>query len=170
MLRDVTTYAGTFQSVYGLQGHLSFVPDEDIQIREPFPGVVFVKLGGMLIPYMVEEVLSEYRLKLDKINDPDAAAGLKGKEVYMHTDDVEKIESNIKGFEPEHLTGFGLYDGSLFVGNVLRVEIYPQQVMLFVENDGPEFMVPLAEDWINEIDENGKRLIMNLPEGLIPQS
>jgi hypothetical protein len=40
-------------------------------------------------------------------------------------------------------------------------------LMALIENDTKEFMMPIHEDWIVEVDEVNKRMRVNLPGGLL---
>jgi 16S rRNA processing protein RimM len=57
-------------------------------------------------------------------------------------------------------------DGNV-LGEPLRIESYPAQDMLILLRKGQEVMIPLAEDFILDFNLTNKRIVLDLPEGLL---
>jgi len=55
------------------------------------------------------------------------------------------------------------------LGEPLRIESYPAQDMLILRRNGQEVMIPLAEDFIVEMNLPDKKIILDLPEGLFDE-
>ena len=53
------------------------------------------------------------------------------------------------------------------LGPVTQVDDSTQNVLLSVERDGEELLLPAVEAWIEEIDPQQRRLVVTLPEGLL---
>ena len=55
------------------------------------------------------------------------------------------------------------------LGEPLRIEPFPAQDMLILLRNGLEVMIPLAEDFITEINFSDKKVVLDLPEGLFDE-
>lgn len=54
-----------------------------------------------------------------------------------------------------------------FVGSIAEVEDRPVQPLLHIRRpDGSIMLVPLVEEFISDVDEEGRRVVLRCPEGL----
>jgi len=102
---------------------------------------------------------------VDSIND---AEPLEGAEILVAPDEVVKPEdgaysySELVGCRVEEFTGAG------FGGVVEGVEEYGGPTLLLVKaEDGREILIPFVRAICKEIDVAGKRIRVELPEGLL---
>jgi ribosomal 30S subunit maturation factor RimM len=63
--------------------------------------------------------------------------------------------------------GFTIYDKEQIVGIIDDIEIFPQQIMASVNINKKMVLIPLVEELITTVDENQKKLIMDLPDGIL---
>ncbi|HOY03815.1 MAG TPA: ribosome maturation factor RimM [Saprospiraceae bacterium] len=166
---------GHTRKAHGLTGELKLHIDE--RYLEDFlkNERIFLDVKGTKIPYFVANVRGkgEMILLLEDVSDRDAATMLQGREVFLREKDLlpdeeRELEYVEEVLEYEHLTGFMLIDQTLgeigIIGEVLEM---PQQEMAFLKYQGREVLVPLNEQLIVEVDEAGKKVIMDLPGGLL---
>ena len=166
---------GHTRKAHGLTGELKLHIDE--RYLEDFlkNERIFLDVKGTKIPYFVANVRGkgEMILLLEDVSDRDAATMLQGREVFLREKDLlpdeeRELEYVEEVLEYEHLTGFMLIDQLLgemgIIGLVLEM---PQQEMAFLKYQGREVLVPLNEQLIVEVDEAGKKVIMDLPGGLL---
>lgn len=67
------------------------------------------------------------------------------------------------------LKGFALDDVTLGrIGRIESAEPLPGQVLLTVQGQYGEVLVPLADDLVVSVDEQAGVLVMDLPRGLVP--
>lgn len=161
---------GKLSKPHGLSGALVFLLDIELQDEENFPPHLFVEKKGIYSPlfvhsYSLNEDMSGY-IQFEEINSRTDAAPLTGKEIFLREDEIEKYFSdNEEGYEA--LIGFTLYDNDIKIGEIIDVEEMPMQVMAVVRIGEDEHLVPLTDDWVIEIKEDEKVIVLDLPEGLL---
>lgn len=163
---------GKIKKPHGLNGELKAMIDErffeDVNAVEAF----FVELGSGKAPYFIESLRggNPLLLKFEDIDNKEDAALFTNKTIYLREEDVTLSEEAINdtGLEFSHLVGFVLEVEELGqVGEILRVDEFPQQEMATVAYEGKELLVPLLEQWIVSVDKAQKIVVMDLPEGLL---
>ncbi len=66
------------------------------------------------------------------------------------------------------LTGFLAVDNLLGVlGEIFRVDIYPQQLIALIDFNGTEILVPLNEETVKNVNHLTHTVTLELPLGLI---
>ena len=141
-----------------LVGLRSILP-EDLKSDEP----VYLVFDGLPVPFFVEDCTpkgpSKAIIRLTDIRNPEDAAELAGKEIFM---DVESEDDDSPDFE-----GWTLLRRGELLGTVSGVEPIPGNVCLYVNTPaGNSVMVPLNENLVISVDEAGQVLDLDLPDGL----
>ena len=64
---------------------------------------------------------------------------------------------------------FSVYDTEKgFLGHIVDVDMSTANVLFVVEREkGGELLIPAIDDWVVSADEQEKKLVMNIPEGLL---
>ncbi len=171
MIREDEVFKiGQFAKPHGIKGELSLVTSSDVLEDAEDPYIV-CEMDGILVPFFVED----YRYKTDtvilvKLEDVDSeeeARMFVNKEVFYPLDAVD--ESELAGnMTWDGLIGFRVHDehkGDL--GVVTGVDETTINVLLRVEHEGEELLVPAAEELIKEVDWESRVLKVSLPEGLL---
>jgi len=66
------------------------------------------------------------------------------------------------------LAGCTVFDGEREIGQVYDVQFGAGEApLLIVKNGAREHMVPFAQEYVKALDTAGKRIVMQLPEGLL---
>jgi 16S rRNA processing protein RimM len=102
-------------------------------------------------------------IKFENVNDEEYAKRLIDAEVFVERGKKEMAESNW-----EDLTGYEVIDktqGSL--GVIIAIEEYPQQLIATLMMKEKEVLIPLNEDFLERVDDEEKKIFLNLPDGLI---
>ena len=66
------------------------------------------------------------------------------------------------------MAGFRVYgkrEG--FLGTIKNVDDYSGNIILTVDNEGHEILVPFNEDLLVKFVRNNKEMVLDLPEGLV---
>lgn len=137
---------------------------------------IFIEIKTAKIPYFIDKVRGggDIILKLEDVDDRDAAIALQSRDILLREQDI--IPDHLREFEPEEedglqygfLEGFTLIDQNLgTIALIKEVLEMPQQEMAFMDYQGREVLVPLNQQLIVSIDETNKKLLMNLPDGLL---
>src|SRR5690606_2707752 len=105
-------------------------------------------------------------IQFEDINSRTEAVPLTGSEIFLKEDEVEKyFADEAEGYEA--LIGYTLFDSDTKIGEIVDVEEMPMQVMAVVKVGEEEHLIPLADDWVININENEKIIVLDLPEGLL---
>ncbi len=162
-------YIGYLTKTKGLKGELQLYFEYDApELLEL--DVLFADINGKMVPFFV----SSYKLQnnstgnfyFDDIDHIDKAQPLVKKKIYIPLTKVPNRDD--EDFHYNDLVGFTVSDethGQL--GEILEVNEYPQQFVATVSYQNKEVLFPLNDDMIVEIDEDGKTLLVDLPEGLL---
>jgi 16S rRNA processing protein RimM len=104
-------------------------------------------------------------LSLESIDDISTAERWVGAEVQIS---VEQRVAAVAGhYFVSDLVGCTLYDSGHAIGRIESVEENAGGTLLHVRSSGAEILVPLAQEYIRQVDPNTKRINLELPEGLI---
>lgn len=160
---------GKIVATHGLQGA--------IVLKQIIDGKDWLKKGDVLfvemvrnsfIPFFVETAKSandaEYIITLDDVTAPDEARKLVNKTAYVKEEVLEKAKVD----SPLLYIGFNLVDqekGGL--GVIEDVMLIGPQWIAKMTIENKEVLIPLAEDWILDVNMRNKFIRMNLPAGLI---
>lgn len=167
---------GRIRKAHGITGEIK-VSVEDRYLEDFLKNErVFIDLKSTKIPYFISSVRgeSEMIVRLEEVDDRNAAIALHGKEIFLRKQDL--IPDDEREFEPEeeYATQYGFLNGYTVTdkntgpaGVISEVVEMPQQEMAFVLHNGKEVLIPLNESLIVSIDRENKTLLMDLPEGLL---
>jgi 16S rRNA processing protein RimM len=167
---------GRTRKAHGLTGELKVTIEE--RYLEDFlkNERIFLDIKGVKIPYFISNVRGggEMILKLEEVDDRDAATVLQAREVLLREQDI--LPDHVREYEVEEepglqfarLAGYQIVDVTLGeVGVIDEVLDMPQQEMAFLQYNGQEVLVPLNNQLINSIDDTNRRVLMDLPDGLL---
>ena len=139
--------------------------DQDDFFEEEF---LFIKMDGIPIPFAVEELFEKggrLVVKFEDVNDEEKALRLVKQEVFSEIKTKKKGNENLS---TAGLIGYHLIDSSFGdLGPIIRIDEFPHQQMAVCIIKEKEALIPLNEDFIESIDDEQRRMIVSLPEGLI---
>jgi 16S rRNA processing protein RimM len=166
--KDNCILLGTLTKPHGTRGSLivrfSGLKAEDIKKR----GLVFVEIDGLPVPFFIESFQEKTEdtviLKIEGIDTENKAREYMGYPVYVMKDQV-KIKSTAKKI-PD-IKGYKVIDVHLgFIGFAEEVLEMKNNPLLSVLNGDKEFLVPVHEDILLEINDKEKVIRIDAPEGL----
>ena len=166
---------GYTKKAFGVKGELK-MKIEDKYLEDFFKAeVVFLKIGGKTVPFFLDGVRVSNSLlaKFEDIDSPEDALPITSKEVFLRERDVIKEEEREFVVENEDLE-FSIYKGFKIeseefglIGEIEEILEYPQQEMALVRFNEKEILIPMNEQLIETVLSEERKLIMNLPEGLL---
>ena len=159
---------GRIGKAHGIHGEVTFNFDDDVFDRTDADYIV-IEVDGLLVPFFIEE----YRFR----SDTTALMKLEG----VDSQERARELTNCEVFFPRHLTGADAADGPLTyaflvgftivdaatgrdVGTIASVDESTMNILFCLE-DGT--LIPAAEELIEGIDKEGRRIVVNLPEGIL---
>ncbi len=160
---------GRTRKTYGKDGAIK-LEIEDRFLDDFFEAtVIFINQQGNQVPFFVEGIVHEVPLvvKLEEVDSKEEAQRLAGQGLFMREQDISE-----EALEPEMdlsvLEGFLVADRKMGeIGRIEEVLELPQQMMAVVRYKGKEVLIPLNDSFITDIDQGGRRIEMDLPEGLL---
>ena len=106
-------------------------------------------------------------LKFEGVDSIEAAEMLLRAEIQIPA--AERAELEEGAFYVSDLSGCAVLDGEREIGRVVDVNFGAGTAPLLIvrSESGREFMVPFVESFIRKLDVQGKRVEMQLPEGML---
>ncbi len=167
---------GYTKKTHGLSGELKMFVEaayvEDFLKNER----IFLDVKGMKVPYFITNIrgTNEFIVQLEEVGSKDAAYALQSREIFLREKDlIPAAERELEveeepGMEYERLAGYLLIDKALGeIGVIDEVLEMPQQEMAFMKYRKRDVLIPLNKNLIVEIDEAARRVVVDLPEGLL---
>lgn len=162
---------GKFQKTHALKGELNMISDIDMEyFKDGHP--LIIESDGILVPYYLESIRpkgsSSYLVKICGIENEEEASQFVNEEINILKKDAEEwLEEEI--LDSNELIGYRIFDEeSGEIGILERVDDSTANLLFIVKDaNDEEIFLPANEDFIMEIDEDKRIIIMNLPEGLI---
>lgn len=156
---------GRLGKAHGVKGEVSFQFDDDVFDRTDADYLI-LDIDGILVPFFIEE----YRfrsdnvalMKFEDIDTQDRAQELTGCDVYFPRALADEDDAPTLTF----LVGFDVIDAinGKTVGRIAAIDDSTAN-LLFKLADGR--LLPAADELISDIDQFGRTITMNIPEGLL---
>ncbi len=169
MIRIEDVYRiGVIGKPHGVKGEVSFNFDDDVFDRVDTDYLILL-IDGILVPFYFDE----YRfhgntvalMKFCDISDTDSARYLTGCEVFFPK---SLSDSYNESSDWNCLDEFSLYNGDKLIGTITSIDDSTDNILFEVETtNNHKILIPAAEDLIRVIDNNKKKIIMELPDGLL---
>ncbi|MBQ9363508.1 MAG: 16S rRNA processing protein RimM [Bacteroidaceae bacterium] len=172
MIRKEDCYKiGKITKTHGLKGEMNFMFTDDIWDRTESDYII-CEIDGILVPFYLEE----YRfrsdttalVKFEHLDSADAVQFLVNSDVYFENKYIE--EGKEDDVSLHYFIGFKMIDGDneTTIGTIADIDDKTENWLFIVERpDGSEVMIPAHEEFIKEIRQDEKEMIMDLPIGLL---
>jgi 16S rRNA processing protein RimM len=167
---DSYIHIGRFVASFGLKGEV--ILQHALGKKTALKGVkvVFVEeQKGSYLPYFLESSKAkdqdEIYVKLEGINTKEAASRLSTRNVWLKDEDFRKLAGTAS---PISLLGYTVItDENENLGPVQEVIEQPHQVLLRVDLNGKEALIPIHAESLSSIDHKQKEIHVVLPDGLL---
>lgn len=164
------TKVGFILKPHGIHGELVIrFQEEFYETLEEYP-TLFLEIDNLLVPFFISDEGLRFKsgesviTQLDWIDSDKKAKDLCGLSVYVDQNDVVEFEDEMSAHA---LVGFKLFDQTLgLIGEISQVHDYSGNLLLSVEYQSKEALVPLNDDLILRIDEDLREIELSIPEGL----
>lgn len=162
---------GFIRKTHGVQGEivLEFEPHYEYSVEEA--DRFFVELDGLLVPFFLEEDGFRFKtantaiLTFEDVESEKYAKRLVGCCVYLFQSGiVETHEETIKS----RFLDYVLFDEKLGeLGPIQQIDDFAGNIVLTLNYRGNELLIPFNEDFLIELNDAQKTILMKLPEGLV---
>ncbi len=135
------------------------------EVEVPFS--VDLEKGGSIVSrslVAVRAAANDFLVRFEGIGDRDAAAALTNAVVLLPRDQLPELDPG--EFYVEDLVGCEVFDQAGRRRGVVRGTFWngAQDVLTIVDADGAEWMVPAVDDFLQEIDLEGRRIVVDAHE------
>lgn len=174
MLGPFSTIGRTKKS-HGNDGFLKLQLFEEEFEKLIMPGSnIFILQMGCHIPYKIKKCESHGSLlvKFKNFETPEALSALSSKDIFVLTSELNQgniTRNDAPDGEFDELIGYEciLVEKPDFLGEIIRIEEFPQQTMAIVQYLNNEVLIPMNDVYIQSIDRIARKIKFELPEGLI---
>ena len=164
---------GVVIGIHGLRGDLKIRPLPTGDLALPGARKVFLKDSkGLMVQY--EAVRSSQHkqnilLRLSGLDNLYAVEPLVGASVWMAKEDLPEL--NDEHYYWSDLDGLEVIDQQQGVlGRVVGMFATPAHDILEVDGLAGEILIPAIEPFLVQVDRDKGQLLVNLPDGLVPEA
>ncbi len=170
MRKEDCFYLGKIAKKFSFKGEvLVYLDTDEPELYENLESM-FVECGKHLVPFFIEYSSLHkndfLRVRFEDVKNEEEADALLGNHVYLPLKMLPKLTGN--KFYFHEVIGFEVEDKRLgIVGEIQSINDSSAQPLFEVLNDGVEILIPMIDHFLVKIDRENKKVIMDLPEGLI---
>ncbi|MEL1252885.1 ribosome maturation factor RimM [Flavobacterium sp. DGU38] len=170
MRKEDCFYLGKIAKKFSFKGEvLIYLDTDEPELYENLESV-FVEQNKHLVPFFIETSSIHkgdfLRVRFEDVNTEQDADALVGSAIYLPLTMLPKLTGN--KFYFHEVIGFEIEDQRLGVfGKIISINDSSAQPLFEVLNGEVEILVPMIDHFLVKIDRENKKVIMNLPEGLV---
>lgn len=170
MRKEDCFYLGKIAKKFSFKGEvLIYLDTDEPEIYEEMESI-FVEFGKNLVPFFIENSSLHkndfLKVKFEDVDTEQQADEIIGSAVYLPLSALPKLEGN--KFYYHEVIGFDIEDQRLGVfGKITSINDSSAQPLFEVVNGTIEILVPMIDQFLVKIDREKKKVVMNLPEGLV---
>lgn len=170
MRKEDCFYLGKIAKKFSFKGEvLIYLDTDEPELYENMESV-FVEFNKNLVPYFIENSSLHkndfLRVQFEDVNSEEEADSILNCAVYLPLSMLPKLEGN--QFYFHEVIGFEIEDKRLGVfGKIVSINDSSAQPLFEVVNGTVEILVPMIDQFLVKIDRENKKVVMDLPEGLV---
>lgn len=161
---------GKFQKTHALKGELNAIldiPEEYVKDGNP----LIIETDGIPVPYYAESIrgkgTTSFLIKLEGVDSVEDAAEFVNSAILVPRDELQDYVGDV--MLEDDLEGFKVIDS--FEGEIGTLEFIDDttenELMVVRTPDDEEIYIPLADEFIIDINEERREIHTSLPEGLV---
>ena len=170
MRKDDCFYLGKIAKKFSFKGEvLIYLDTDEPELYENMESV-FVEFNKNLVPFFIENSSLHkndfLRVQFEDVDSEEEADSILNCEVYLPLSMLPKLSGN--KFYFHEVIGFEIEDKRLGVfGKIVSINDSTAQPLFEVINGNVEILIPMIDQFLVKIDRENKKVIMDLPEGLV---
>ncbi|MBL4705172.1 MAG: 16S rRNA processing protein RimM [Flavobacteriales bacterium] len=132
---------------------------------------VFVEINQQLVPFFIEDIRphksNNIRVKFEGIDSESDAKALVKKKLFLPLTLLPELDT--QDFYHHEVIGFNVEDKQHGDIGVIAdiVESNTNPIFKIEHPSGQEILIPVADNFIEKVNKEEKRIFVNCPEGLI---
>ncbi|MFZ4679726.1 MAG: ribosome maturation factor RimM [Flavobacterium sp.] len=170
MRKEDCFYLGKIAKKFSFKGEvLIYLDTDEPELYENMESV-FVEFNKNLVPFFIENSSLHkndfLRVQFEDVDSEEEADSIIGCEVYLPLSMLPKLEGN--KFYFHEVIGFEIEDKRLGIfGKIVSINDTTAQPLFEVLNGEVEMLIPMVDHFLVKIDRENKKVVMDLPEGLV---
>ena len=170
MRKEDCFFLGTVVAKYSFNGEVLIKLDTDEPQQYLSLASFLLEQKTGLVPYFTTAVKLHktelLRVSIEEVDSEHQANELIGKSVYLPLDQLPSL--NDDQFYYHEIIGFEVIDSlQRPIGIIKGVNDASSQVLLEVEHNNRQILIPLVDELIQKFDKKEKQLYLSIPEGLL---
>ena len=170
MRKEDCFYLGKIAKKFSFKGEVLVYLDTDEPGLYENMESVLVEFNNNLIPFFIENSSLHkndfLRVRFEEVNTEEDADAILNKSVYLPLTMLPKLSGN--KFYFHEVIGFEIEDKRLGIFGIIQsINDTSAQPLFEVLNGDVEILVPMIDQFLVKIDRDNKKVIMDLPEGLV---
>ena len=170
MRKEDCFYLGKIAKKFSFKGEvLIYLDTDEPELYENMESV-FVEFNKNLVPFFIENSSLHkndfLRVQFEDVDSEEEADSILNCDVYLPLSMLPKLEGN--QFYFHEVIGFEIEDKRLGVfGKIVSINDTTAQPLFEVLNGEVEMLIPMVDHFLVKIDRENKKVVMDLPEGLV---
>lgn len=170
MRKEDCFYLGKIAKKFSFKGEvLVYLDTDEPELYENLESM-FVECGKHLIPFFIENSSLHkndlLRVRFEDVKTEEEADEIVGNAIYLPLKMLPKLTGN--KFYFHEVIGFEVEDKRHgLVGEIQSINDTSAQPFFEVLNGDTEILIPMIDHFLVKIDRENKKVLMDLPEGLI---
>ena len=170
MRKEDCFYLGKIAKKFSFKGEvLVYLDTDEPELYENMESV-FVEFNKNLVPFFIENSSLHkndfLRVQFEDVDTEEEADSILNCDVYLPLSMLPKLSGN--KFYFHEVIGFEIEDKRLGVfGKIVSINDTTAQPLFEVLNGEVEMLIPMIDHFLVEIDRENKKVVMDLPEGLV---
>lgn len=164
---------GQVLKAHGIEGELSVVMDYGLDPQAC--RCLIMEMDGLYVPFFVDAerkrgAEGSWLVKLDGVADEKGAKAFNGKTIFVVNSDLPARDADEgEGLCAGDLIGYdALTDDGRTLGKIADIDDSTENALFIIHTPGgAELLVPIADDFITDINTEAATISFDLPDGLI---
>ena len=170
MRKEDCFYLGKIAKKFSFKGEvLLYLDTDEPELYENMESV-FVEFNKNLVPFFIENSSLHkndfLRVQFEDVDSEEEADSILNCDVYLPLNMLPKLSGN--KFYFHEVIGFEIEDKRVGIfGKIVSINDSSAQPLFEVLNGEVEILIPMIDQFLVKIDRENKKVIMDLPEGLV---
>ncbi|MDI1316280.1 ribosome maturation factor RimM [Flavobacterium sp.] len=170
MRKEDCFYLGKIAKKFSFKGEvLLYLDTDEPELYENMESV-FVEFNKNLVPFFIENSSLHkndfLRVQFEDVDSEEEADSILNCDVYLPLNMLPKLSGN--KFYFHEVIGFEIEDQRVGIfGKIVSINDSSAQPLFEVLNGEVEILIPMIDQFLVKIDRENKKVIMDLPEGLV---
>ena len=161
---------GIISRLFSFKGEVILFIDSDQPEKYHKLDSLFLEINKQLIPFFITKSSvnksKELRIRFEGVDTEEQASRILKKKAYLPIEVLPELDN--KHFYYHEIEGFELVDSEKGnIGSIITVLDNPGNMLLEVDINGVEALIPLNDHTFIKVDRDKKQFFVTIPEGLL---